>query len=1157
MGDQETSRKQLLTELRALRGRVLELEHLANTDPAKVHPSESEATFRRLFQHSRDAMYITAVDGTLLEANQALLDLFGYAAAELIGGDVRRLYPDPDQRLRFQAVIEAKGSVKDFAVILHKRDGTRIECLLTATARRDHEGCVVGYEGIIRDISAQKRADQVLRETTDSFQALLDAAPDSALLLDSEGKFRALNRTTAERHGCTAKDLLGRSAFEVVPPDVGSIRRERFEQVLRERRPITFEDERNGRFFAIQFCPVLDEAGEVSTVAVYSREITDQKLMERQLLKTHVELETLVEERTAELLRSNQALRSGIAERRKAENDLAGELRKFRTLYDLAVALTAEHSLDKNLSLVVEHSRRLLSADTSYIALRDQKEGDVYMHTLTGINTETFKKLRIPFGKGLGGLVAKTGKGHIIKNYFEQVGPLLHDPVRAEGLLSGLAVPIQAGQVNLGVLYVFNRSLTDFTESDLETLSLMGNLAAVEITRKRAQEESRAAQEFLELQVEHRTAQIKNANAQLMMEIAEREKAEEALRRSRQMLDNILSASPLGISHVKMGRLKWTNQAMARLFGHTDERDYLERKLSEFYASDEEYQRVREFLVANVRQGKPTEVEALFKRMDGSTFFGQLRVSALDPSNPAAGTISTISDISDRKRAEEALRESEEKYRTIIETIEDLYYEVDLEGTFTFVNDAIVRTLGRTKEEVIGTNYRAQYSLAEAARTLEVFNQVFRTGESVKTHKVRLEDKDGSVRLLEMSLSAIRDTEGRVTGFRGICRDATERQRAEEELHKFAKLESIGVLAGGIAHDFNNILTAILGNISLARMYVKPDEKAFHRLKEAERAGVRARDLIQQLLTFSKGGSPIKRTASIPNLVRDTCEFALRGSNVRCEFEIADDVSDAEVDEVQIGQVLGNIIINADQAMPQGGSVLVAARNLEVAGNPGQPLAPGKYIQISIADHGVGIPPEILTNIFDPYFTTKSEGSGLGLATAYSIVKGHGGRLTVESQVGVGSTFHVYLPASSVKLKPRRDVEHQTLSGCGRILVMDDEAPIRDLAGELLEALGYEVVTAADGMQAVELYRLQKDSRRPFDAIILDLTVPGGMGGREAIEQLRRMDPNIKAIVSSGYSNDPIMAEFERYGFCGVIPKPYDARQLGEVLNAVLARKDS
>ncbi|MCA1961824.1 MAG: PAS domain S-box protein, partial [Desulfomonile sp.] len=511
----------------------------------------------------------------------------------------------------------------------------------------------------------------------------------------------------------------------------------------------------------------------------------------------------------------------------------------------------------------------------------------------------------------------------------------------------------------------------------------------------------------------------------------------------------------------------------------------------------------------------------------------------------------------DRKRAEEALRQSEEKYRTIIENIEDLYYEVDLDGTFTFVNDAIARTLGYAKEELIGKNYLSRSKPGEASRTFAVFNKVFRTGESVRAHEITVEAKDGSQRHMEVSVSVIRDTAGKVTGFRGICRDVTDRKRAAEELLKFAKLESIGVLAGGIAHDFNNILTAILGNISLARLYVKPDDKAYQRLKEAERAGVRARDLIQQLLTFSKGGSPIKRIASIPNLVRESCEFALRGSNVRCEFEIADDIWAAEVDEVQIGQVLGNIIINADQAMSQGGSIDVRARNVEVTAQSGQPLPPGKYIQISITDHGVGIPAEVLPNIFDPYFTTKSEGSGLGLATAYSIMKGHGGRIIVESEEGKGSTFHIYLPASVKTLKPRRDSESRAMSGSGRILVMDDEQPIRDLAEEILEMLGYDVVTASDGSQAVELYRLEKDSDRPFDAIILDLTVPGGMGGREAIEQLRRMDPDIKAIVSSGYSSDPIMADYQRYGFSGVIPKPYGAQQLSEVLNSVISPKNS
>lgn len=1157
MGDRKASRKQSLDEQQVPRRSVAKPERVAESLIDWGAPIETDAAFRRLFERCPDAMFVTSVDGTVLKANQSFLDLFGYTADELIGHDVRRLYPDLRQRVLFQKAVEAAGWVKDFPVKLLKRDGTEIDCLVTSNAHLDDAGSLVGYAGIARDVSEQKRTERVFPRSGDVFHALLDAAPDSAFLLDREGRFLALNWTTAERLGSRVEDLQGKYAFDLVPPSLRSSRRQWFERVLNERQPLEFEDQRNDRFFSVHFCPVLDENGEVSSVAGYSREITDQKLIERQLWKAHGELASLVDERTAELVRSNQALRQGIIERRKAESDLAAELKKFRALYDLAVALTAEHNLDENLSLVVEHSRRLLSADTSYIALRDETAGDVYMHTFSGITTEAFMKIRIPFGKGLGGIVAKTGKGHIVRDYFEEIDPLLHDVVRAEGVVSGLAVPIQSGQVNLGVLYVFNRSRTLFSESDLETLSLLGNLAAVEITRKRAQEELCKAQELLESKVDKRTAQLKKANAKLLTQISEREKAEEALRHNRQMLDNILSASPLGISYVQRGKLKWTNQAMARMFGHTDKRDYLEKNLSEFYATSEEYRWVRELFLTNLRAGKPTNVEVLFKRMDGSTFFGQLRISALDPSNPADGTISTISDISDRKRAEEALRESEEKYRTIIENMEDLYYEVDLKGTFTFVNDAVVRTLGYTKEEVIGTNVISRLKPGEVSQTFRVFNRVFQTGESVRTHEMTLEARDGSERHLEVSVSAVKDTTGRVTGFRGICRDVTDRKRAEEELHKFAKLESIGVLAGGIAHDFNNILTAILGNISLARLYVKSEDKASPRLKEAERAGARARDLIQQLLTFSKGGSPIKRIVSIPDLVRDGCEFALRGSNVRCEFTITDDVSAAEVDEVQISQVLGNIVINADQAMPDGGTIHVSARNVDVTADSGEPLQPGRYVLISISDHGIGIPPEIVAKIFDPYFTTKSEGSGLGLATSYSIIQGHGGRLTVESQVGKGSTFRIYLPACSMKLNPRQHAECKPVSGSGRILLMDDEEPIRNLARELLDMLGYDVRTVADGQQAVELYRLEKEANRCFDVVILDLTVPGGMGGREAMELLLRLDPNVKAIVSSGYSNDPIMADYRRYGFSGVIPKPYGAQQLSEVLSALIARKES
>ncbi|HEJ83179.1 MAG TPA: response regulator, partial [Desulfobacteraceae bacterium] len=356
--------------------------------------------------------------------------------------------------------------------------------------------------------------------------------------------------------------------------------------------------------------------------------------------------------------------------------------------------------------------------------------------------------------------------------------------------------------------------------------------------------------------------------------------------------------------------------------------------------------------------------------------------------------------------------------------------------------------------------------------------------------------------------------------------------------------------AGGIAHDFNNILTTIMGNIALAKDRAAPGDEIFDLLHEAEMGAIRAQTLTRQLLTFAKGGVPVKETASIEDVLRESATFVLRGSKSRCEFSIQEDLWPAEVDTGQISQVIHNVVINADQAMPEGGIIRVAAENCMVRDGQGLPIRPGRYIRISIADQGMGIAERHLSRIFDPYFTTKQKGSGLGLATTFSIIKKHDGHVTVESRLGEGATFHIYLPAS--EKAPQEKVESGVIQGSGRILVMDDEALLRKMLGQVLSKLGYESEFAGDGAEAVRMFKEARESGKPFDAVILDLTVPGGMGGKEAIRRLQEIDPGIRAIVSSGYSDDPVLANFREYGFKGMIPKPFDLRSLGKVLHEVV-----
>lgn len=378
-----------------------------------------------------------------------------------------------------------------------------------------------------------------------------------------------------------------------------------------------------------------------------------------------------------------------------------------------------------------------------------------------------------------------------------------------------------------------------------------------------------------------------------------------------------------------------------------------------------------------------------------------------------------------------------------------------------------------------------------------------------------------------------------------------ERERAEEESRKHQKMESIAVLAGGIAHDFNNLLTAIRGNLQLAQMFnTSPDAKQC--MADCEKAAVRAMDLTRQLLTFSKGGAPVKSVASIAELIENNGTFVLRGTKSKCEFDFAEELKPVDIDPGQIGQAIDNLVINANQAMPDGGIVRIRAENIVIAAKTPLPLAPGEYVKISISDQGTGISKANLEKIFDPFFTTKATGSGLGLSTTYAIIKKHGGHIAVDSELGVGTIFFIYLPASQGVLKSSAGAEDGKYSGGGKVLIMDDQESIRNLLGKMLSIMNCECEYAEDGAKAIEKYNAAKAAGKPFDIVFMDLTIPGGMGGKEAAANLIRIDPAAVIVVASGYSNDAVMADYKAFGFSGRLDKPFRMQDLAKLMSVLM-----
>jgi len=545
-----------------------------------------------------------------------------------------------------------------------------------------------------------------------------------------------------------------------------------------------------------------------------------------------------------------------------------------------------------------------------------------------------------------------------------------------------------------------------------------------------------------------------------------------------------------------------------------------------------------------------------------------------------------------RRRAEATVQESEEKYRQLVEDINDVIYATDEKGIITYVSPAVEAVTGVPASQMTGSHFSSILHEEDVPRIREEFDTILegegtpsdyrirtRTGEvrwvRIFSRPFLREDSLGGVRGVLTDITARRRAEEELRKHRDnleelveerakelksanehLVREIEHRQRMQEELLKTQKLESLGILAGGIAHDFNNILAGILTNISIVKHYGNVAEDIYDILTEAEKASFQARNLTQQLLGFARGGKPVKKTVSLPALLQDTVEFSLSGSNVRCDYSFPADLWPVEADEGQIGQVIQNLVINADQAMPGGGAISVRAENITVREGDPLPLPPGEYVKITIQDQGVGIAEKNLEYIFDPFFTTKQKGSGIGLTSSFTIVKNHEGCIRVESVMGDGSTFHVYLPASSNASKAGESDPAKPVSGRGTILLVDDEEVIRRSAGEVLKRLGYQVEFAGDGREGIDLYEKARRDGRPFDLVIMDLTIRGGMGGKEAVAHLKKIDPEAKVIVSSGYSRDPVMSDYRAHGFCGVVPKPYEIEELARVIQDTLKDKE-
>jgi len=669
---------------------------------------------------------------------------------------------------------------------------------------------------------------------------------------------------------------------------------------------------------------------------------------------------------------------------------------------------------------------------------------------------------------------------------------------------------------------------------------------------KQMEEELQKAHDKLEIRVRQRTTELLSVNQKLRQEILERKQIELKLMLSESRYRAIIeNQRELVLRALPDGSITFVNEAYCNYFGKETDELMGQSMVTLVYEED------RDQVLEKLSLLSPDYFEDSHTlrviRADGEICWQEWNCRAILKDEIPIEIQAVGRDVTEKIMAREALQRSEANFRRLAELAPVLIY-IYRDGHLLYVNSKFEEITGLPREQLINMNPLELIDVNY--QELIMRNAIARSnGKLISPYEFSFTNRLGRQKWGYLYAETF-EYEGS-PAILGMIVDVTQRKKMEEYMLQAGKLESIGILAGGIAHDFNNILTVISGNVSLAKMIIDADSEITDILTEVEQAAQQARALTQQLLTFSKGGAPIKETASIKELLQESACFVLRGSNVICSYQIDDDLWPVSIDKGQINQVINNLIINADQSMPDGGIIYLSAENVTSLSELPPSLNPADYIKLTIQDEGTGIMDAHLDKIFDPYFTTKQKGHGLGLTTSYSIIKKHEGHINISSSADSGTTVTIYLPAFPEQILELSKPPGLTLCGQGNILIMDDENIIRATLGKMLLRLGYNISTAADGLNAINLYQQAKHLNKPFDVVMMDLTIAGGMGGKEAVKKLLEIDPAAKVIVSSGYSNDPVMADYESYGFCGVLPKPYKIEEVNQILHDLLNKQEA
>ncbi len=1129
-------------------------------------PAQIEARFRAIFESSRDAIGVSKA-GIHIFVNPAYLDLFGFpAGTDLAGKTVLDLIA-PESRDQVKAYIlrRVRGELvpTTYETRGRRTDGSEFDMEVNVSLYQEsgEDHTLV----ILSDITERKRAEEEIAERGAMLRQIMDTASVAIGLVDKTGRITHANRRMAEMFGRTLEELAGREYVELVHPS--------------ERA-----------------------AGRKNMLALLESEIPSVDLERLYWRKDGTEFWGHLACRRFHDVHGNKlgliGVITDISLRKQSELALKQSEAKYRRLYNETPVML--HSVDRDGILIDINDYWIKTMGYARSEVIGRKVTDFYTDASrkyaqdivqpaffrTGIANAISYQFVKKNGEVLDVLLSATAErddaGNVVRS--QAVIQDITERKRMEEYLrrseeryrdlfenasDGISIQDGTGFIDCNkrgaAMYglpkekLIGRSPAEFAPERQPD----GRLSA-EVAGEKIQAALSGVPQFFEWQplradgspfdVEITLSRLEIGGSvflqAIVRDITARKRAEDERRRSERMLQTIIDAEPECVKLLdENANLIMMNRAGLDML----QADSLEQVKGRCVCSllTSGYRQAFLDLTRRVFQGGSGTLLFEVIGMKGRHLWLETHAVPLRNEKDEIGALLGVTrNVTERIQQDEALRASEARFRSIIEHASTGILVADNEtAQIMYANPEICRLLGYSEQE-FHTMKATELAVPEEASLTVVGFQAHAAGKLHATERT-IRRKDGSS--LRMSINSVQmEYDGRPS-MAGFFVDISEKVLLEEERLKTQKLESLGTLAGGIAHDFNNLLQGVFGYISMARLTFDQKEKSLAMLEQAEKALHQSVNLTSQLLTFSKGGKPVKKVLDLRSVIENSTAFALSGSRVTCEILADKDLRTVEADEGQIGQVIQNIVLNADQAMPLGGMIRVSIRNMPAAAIVLPADLQGDLVEIVIRDQGTGIPAEHLTRIFDPYFTTKEKGSGLGLATAYSIIKNHGGLVRVQSEVGKGTTFFIYLPASGAAVEESKSPAIPAATRKARILVMDDEKMIRAVAGELLTAIGHDVTCAESGETALEAYQAARDAGTPFDLVILDLTIRGGMGGIETLRKLTEINRDVKAVVSSGYSDDAALSNYRKQGFRAFLKKPYNMEDLQSTLNALLA----